>query len=63
VACKVLADVLALFRQLQQHLDVGLAAGQFLVSLEDLLQAFARLQDFLGRSGIVVEAGLGDLLF
>jgi len=63
VAREVRADVLALFAQFEQDFDVGLPAGERLVGLDDLLQPFARLEDFLGGSLVVPECGVGDLLF
>ena len=63
VAREIGADVLALSAELEQHFDVGLAAGKLVVGLDDLLQPFACLKDLLGRCGIVPEVGIGDLLF
>jgi len=39
-----------------------LPAAERLVGLDDFLQPFARLKDFLGGGLVVPEIGVGDLL-
>jgi hypothetical protein len=53
-------DVFAFRFQLEQDRDVGLGARQFLVGLENLIEALARLKNFLGILRVVPEAGIGD---